>query len=134
MGVASYNKKVRVSTDGKTWKDVPTTSPSLDFGSDVIDDTDLANTTGFRSRVIGLHDWSVKCDSNYSADSEALAMIRNAKLSRSILYVQYLPTGEVAGGYQGKVVVESFNLAGEIGGLETVAITLQADGALGVAV
>ena len=60
-------------------------------------------------------------------------MVRAAKLNRTALYVQYLPDGTTANGYKGKVVVENFNLSGDIGGLETVAITLQGDGALGAA-
>lgn len=130
MGQAAYTKKVRVSTDGTNWEDVPATSPSLDLGGDVLDDTDLATNAGYRSRVLGLHDWSVNCDSNYKTGNAALAMIRSAKLNRSQLHVQYLPDGTVANGFQGQVVVENFNLSGEVGGLETAGITLQANGAL----
>jgi predicted secreted protein len=130
MAEAAYKKKVRVSTDGSTWVDVPTTSPSLDLTGEVLDTTKVGSDTGYRTRILGLNDWSVSCDSNYETGNAALAMIRNAKLSRSALQVQYLPDGTVANGFQGAVVVENFNLSGDMGSLETVSITLQANGAL----
>lgn len=136
MGQVAYKKKIRVSVDGETdWKTVPATSPSLDFTGDVLDQTDLKNINadGYRSRLLGLHDWSVNCDSMYTSGDDALVMIRAAKMGRSALFVQYLPDGDVAGGFQGPVVVESYNLSGDLGSLETVSITLQANGPLVVA-
>lgn len=130
MSTASYVKKVKVSVDEADWKEVPCTSPSMDLSGDVLDDTTLANNAGWRSRILGLHDWSVSCDSNYTAGNDALTLIRAAKINRSKLYVQYLPDGTTANGFQGEVVVENFNLSGETAGLETVGITLQANGAI----
>ena len=138
MGVASYIKEVRVATTltNPTWMKVPATAPALNSGADALDDT-VVGGDGFRSRILGLQDWSVQADSNYEDADPALVAIRDAWLNRSDLYVQYLPFGSAAGqvakGFQGKVVVESFNLSGDVGGLETVGITLQADGALAAA-
>ena len=129
---AGYIKKVRVSVDKSDWKDVPATSPSLNIGSTVLDDT-VVGGDGYKSRILGLHDWSVSCDSNYSTGNAALTLIRTASMNRSKLYVQYLPDGVTAGGFQGEVVVETFNLSSGVDDLETVAITLQADGALAAA-
>lgn len=132
-GTAAYAKKLKVSTNQSTWYDVATTSPSLDLAGEVLDDTDLASNAGFRSKVLGLHDWSVSGDANWAASNNALGAIRTAKLNRSALYIQYLPDGTVGNGFQGEVVVESFNMSGEVGGLETVSFTLQGKGALGAA-
>ena len=43
---------------------------------------------------------------------------------------RYLPTGSTTDGtgLQGGVVVENYGSSGEVGGLETVSISLQADG------
>ena len=145
MGTAAYTKEVRISIDdGTTWLEVPATSPSLELAGEVLDDTTLANQEGWRSRVLGLHDWSVSCDSNYDSDNAALTAIRQAKINRGIvgetydMKVQYLPVGsananDIAKGFEGYVVVENFNLTGDVGGLETVSITLQANGALATA-
>ncbi len=129
MGKAAYVKKVQVSSDnGDNWHDLPATSPSLDLGGDVIDDTDMEDNVGFHSRILGLNDWSVSADSNWSPDHTGLGLVRSAKLNRTPLKVAYLPNGTA--GYMGDVVVESFNQAGDIGGQETVSISLQADGPL----
>lgn len=131
MGQAAYKKKVEVSVDGSTdWKEVPATAPALSISGDVIDATNTANTTGYRSRILGLNDWSISCDSHYKQGNDALNLIRLAKINRTKLYARYLPDGVVANGFKGEVVVENFNLSGEVGGLEVVAITLQANGAL----
>lgn len=131
-GNAAYKKKVQVSTTGAdgTWKTIPATAPSLDIGGDVLDDTTIINA-GWRSRLLGLHDWSASVDSNWEPDNEALPLIRSAKLNRTPLFFQYLPDGVTVGlGLKGPVVVESFNHAGDVGDLETISISLQAAGAL----
>lgn len=144
MGQAAYNKKVRISADdGVTWLDLPATSPSLEIGGDILDDTDLATNNGYRTRCYGLHDWSSSADSNYKAPTgtpatdaasgaSALLACRNAKLNRAALLYRYLPTGSDTDGtgLEGSVLVETFGQSGEVGGLETVAISLQANGPL----
>ena len=139
MSTAAYAKKVQVSANGNdNWLDVPATSPSLELSSEVLDNTDLATNAGYRTRILGLHDWSISCDSNFTSGNAALTLIRNALTTRSVLHARYLPKGAadnaaIALGFKGPVVVENFNLTGEVGGLETVAITLQANGALAAA-
>lgn len=134
MAQAAYAKKVKVGTSGTgPWTDVPVTTATLNQGGDVLDDTDLATNAGFRSRILGLHDWSVSMTANWDGSDSVLSTIRDAWLNRTALYVQYLPDGQVANGFQGAVVVENFNLSGDVGGLETVDISLQADGALSAA-
>ena len=144
MSKAAYQKKVRVSADdGVTWLNLPATSPSIEIGGDVLDDTDLATNAGYRSRCYGLHDWSASADSNYktptgtaatdaASGAAGLIAVRNAKLNRTELLFQYLPTGSDADGtgLQGKVLVETFSQSGEVGGLETNSISLQANGPL----
>ena len=139
MSTAAYSKKVQVSANGTSdWLDVPATSPSLEMSSEVLDDTDLATNVGYRTRVLGLHDWSISCDSNYTSGNAGLTLIRNAFMNRTALYARYLPNGAadnaaIALGFKGAVVVENFNLSGETAGLETAAITLQGNGALAAA-
>jgi len=129
MTQVAYHKKVKVSTDQTTWHDLPATSPSLELNADVLDDTNLGTTaTGYRSHVTGLLQWSISCDSIYSNGNTALTMVKDAFINRTDLYAQYLPNG--TNGHQGKVSVESFSLSGDVGGLETVSITLQSNSAL----
>jgi predicted secreted protein len=129
MGQAAYEKKIKVSADnGATWEELPATSPSLELAGDVLDDTDLKNNAGFRKRILGLSDFSCSADSNWSAGDAGLAIVRNAKLNRTTIKVAYLPDG--VDGFMGNVVVETYNMAGEVGGLETVSISLQGNGPL----
>lgn len=146
MSQAAYSKKVLVSADaGVTWLKLPATSPSLEIGGDVLDDTDLATNAGYRSRCYGLNDWSASADSNFKAPTgdagadaasgaAGLAACLAAKLERTTLLFRYLPTGNLDGtGLQGEVLVETYGGSGDVGSLETVAISLQANGALTVA-
>jgi len=142
-GQAAYIKKLEVSSDlGVTWKKLPATSPSIEIGGDVLDDTEMATNAGYRSRVHGLSDFSVSADSIFkplvgdgAADATSgaagLDIIKTAKLSRTSILMRYLPTGVVdSNGLQGTVIVETFSHSGDVGGLETVSISLQCNGAL----
>ena len=133
MSQASYEKRVEVSDDGgATWHLLPHTSCSLDFSGDTLDDTSGGNA-GYRSRVLGLHDWSVSGEFLWTAANDGLTAARDAKLNRTDLKIRYLPDGTTPNGFQGDVVVESYNQSGDISSLETVSITFQAAGALAAA-
>ncbi len=143
-GQAAYVKKIEVSADGgTTWKKLPATSPSLEIGGDVLDDTEMATNAGYRSRIHGLSDFSISADSIFkplvggdgTADTASgaagFAIIKTAKLNRTTIKARYLPTGSVdANGLQGNVIVETFSHSGDVGGLETVSISLVGNGAL----
>lgn len=136
MATAAYAKKVQVAAVGaSTWTDVPCTSPSLEVSGEVLETTDLATNAGYRTRILGLTDWSISCDSNYTTADAALKLIRDALTNRTPIQVRYLPKGTtaLAEGFVGQCVVESYNLTGEVGGLETASISLQGNGALAAA-
>jgi predicted secreted protein len=142
--IAAYKKKVQVSADaGITFYDLPATSPSLEIAGDVIDDTDLASNEGYRTSCQGLNDWSSSADSNFkpltgnvpndtASGAKGLSLVLNAKVTRGQLVYRYLPTGvdDDGTGLQGIVIVETFSFAGEIGGLETISISLKPAGPL----
>lgn len=142
-GQAAYIKKLEVSPDaGTTWYKLPATSPSLEIGGDVLDDTEMATNAGYRSRVHGLSDFSVSADSIFkpltgvaltdaASGAKGFDVIKTAKLTRATIMMRYLPTGTVdANGLKGNVIVETFGHSGDVGGLETVSISLQGNGAL----
>ncbi len=128
MAVASYTKVVSVKTTGSTlYLPLTGTNASLNHAGDVLDDTDFTST-GSRSRILGLRDWSLSVSANYGSTLAALNAIRSAWATRILLDVRYLPNG--TNGFEGQIRVESYNLAGDVGGLETVDVSLQATGAL----
>lgn len=130
MGTAAYKKKVNVGPDGAVWNVAPATSASLNNGQTALDDTDMT-TTGTRSRLMGIKDWSVSLTLNWSPGDAAFTAVKTAFDNRTDLHVQYLPDGQVVNGFQGTGLVESFNLSGGMDDLETVEVTIQANGALG---
>lgn len=130
MSVPGYQKSVKIknSTEGSSlFVELPATSANLNLAGDVLDDTDLTST-GFRSRILGLRDWSISAPSNFAPANTAWAKVRNAWLNRTLLTVQYLPDG--TNGYQGTAWVETFSHSGDVGGLETVDISLVAESQL----
>lgn len=149
MGIAAYKKKVFVSSvapvagSRANWEEIPEMSSSLDLAGDVLDDTTtkVSGSGGFRSRTLGLRDWSVNFEGliEEGTPTGALDAIRSAWMNRTRLWVQYLPNATdstnptLDGGYQGEVKVETFSQNGDQGGLEQVSGTLQADGAIAVA-
>ncbi len=130
MSVAAFIKKINVSTDQATWLPLVATTGSLDFSTNVLNDTELATNVGFNSKCYGLHDWSVSADNIAVIGNAALALVRNALLNRTTLFVQYLPDGDEANGFEGEVIVENFNQSGGVDDLETISMTLQGTGAL----
>jgi hypothetical protein len=142
-GQAAYIKKLEVSADnGVNWYKLPATSPSLEIGGDILDDTEMATNAGYRSRIHGLSDFSMSADSIFkpltgvaltdaASGAKGFDIIKTAKLTRASVLMRYLPTGVVdANGLKGKVVVETFSHSGDVGGLETVSISFQGNGAL----
>lgn len=129
MGIAAYVKKVKVGAN-----DLPVKSASMSHGGDLLDDTEMATNAGYRSRLYGLRDVSIQCEAVYDASDTALTAVRNGWLNRAVLnaggsgQVSYLPDG--TNGFKGDFVVESFDLSGDVDGLEMVSFTLQGVSAL----
>ena len=123
MGQAAYEKVVNINTT-----EAPANSASLDAGGDLLDDTTFANNAGYRSRIYGLRDWSISLTLEHEPSNTAFTDLKDAWLNRSTVDVEYLPDGTA--GLSGTGVVESFNYSGDVGGKETVEVTIQGDGAL----
>jgi predicted secreted protein len=122
MSIAAYTKSINVKTTGSTvWLECPANNATLTLNADVLDDTDMTST-GFRSRIIGLRDWSISIPSWYDDTNTALTTLRSAWLARTKLDVQYLANG--TSGFQGTCFVESFSLSGDVGSLEQADVSL----------
>lgn len=133
---AAADKKVKIkdlAQSGSSFLDVPAQTATLNHGGDALDDTNMATSPTFRSRVYGLRDWSVTITAFWDVASPVLIDIRDAWLNRTQLDVQYLPAGVVGTGFEGTVIVESINLSGAVDGLETAEISLQSVGAIAAA-
>jgi predicted secreted protein len=132
MSIPAYQKKIRVKSttaSSTSWVLVPGVSATLNHAGDVIDDTNFTST-GWRSRIRGLNDWSINLPSNYDPNDGSLAIIRNAWIQGTNIDVQYYPAGLSGGGFQGVAIVETFNLSGAVADLESVEVNLQSNGPL----
>lgn len=130
MSLAGYTKDVRIrlTTGASTaFVTLPATSATLTLAGDALDDTDITST-GFRSRIIGLLDWNISAPSNFESTNTAFVNVRTAFFNRQNVDIQYLPDGTL--GYEGTGWVETFSHSGDVGGLETVDITLVAESQL----
>lgn len=125
-GQVGYQKVVQVKTTGSTaYTDLPADSATLNLGRDLLEDTDFS-TTGWRSRVAGLKDYSLNAPMFYGSTNSGVNIIRSAVLSGANLDFRYLPNGTE--GFQGRVLCGNFSLSGDVGGLERVDVTLESDG------
>jgi len=125
---------IKVSTDGNTWHTVSgVNDASISRGGEVLDDTAFEEShDGFRSRLVGLRDWSVNASGDYDGtDTNGQGAILSAWENGTALHVQYLPNG--TNGVEGQCVVESFEQSGDVAGKEQMSFVLQADGALSAA-
>lgn len=128
MSQAAYEKKVQLkTTTGGGFSVLPGLSAEMALTGDVLDDTDF-NTTGIRSRLLGLREWTITVNMNFESTNAAFAIARNAWLNRTKLDIQYLPNGTV--GFQGQGFVETFSHSGDVGGLETVDLSIVSAGTL----
>lgn len=138
MSQAGYEKRVSMSTNDSphVMVNMPFTTATLNHGGDVLDDTNMRDisASGMRSRLLGLRDWSISGTMLYDTSLAVVSDLRDAWLNRTELFVNYLPDGTVPNGFGGPVVVETFNMNGEVGGLEQVEVSLLAAGDLGAAI
>jgi len=126
MSQNAYEKKVNIKTTGSsTYTELKGTSATLNLAGDMLDDTEFSST-GYRSRVRGLKDYSVSVSCNYTSTASWYSILRSAWINGTKLDLQYLPNGSK--GFAGRVIVETFTHAGDVGSLETVDVSLQAAG------
>lgn len=136
MSQAAYAKKIKVKDTSQStgFVDTEANTGSMDHAGDVLDDTQIALSHVYRTRLYGLRDWSVSFTMELNQGSNtAFDILRQAWLNQRDIDVQYLPDGTVGNGFEGTTVVESFNLSGDVGGKEQVDVTLQGDGQLSAA-
>lgn len=65
MAIAAYTKKLKLSDDNATWKELSAESVSRDTNNSLQENTDLKNNKGFKSRLYGLRDFSLSVEGNF---------------------------------------------------------------------
>ena len=123
-GQVGYQKSIFIRTTAETTSSnvaLKANTSSLTLGAELLDDTDFTST-GWRSRAQGLRDWSVTATVFWGSTDAGVAKLRSAFLNATKLVVRYLPDGTA--GYQGTAYVENFTNSGDVGGLETIDVSL----------
>lgn len=126
MSQVGYQKTISVKTTaGSSYFAIEGINGSMNLARDVLDDTDFTST-GWRSKAVGLKDYTTTISANYNVSNTAFTDLRTAFLDGTSLDFKYLPNGTA--GFAGRVVVATFSLSGDVGGLESVDVTLESDG------
>lgn len=126
MSNADFQKKVNIKPAGSgTFAAVTATNATLNFGAETLDDTDFTNT-GYRSRVLGLKDYSINMTVNYDVANTEVVLLRTSILTGVGIDFQYLPNGTA--GFAGTGFIETLTHSGDVAGLETMDVTIQSDG------
>lgn len=124
MALAGYNKSLGIKTTGSTsaYQQIPGTTATFNIGADLLDITDFTST-GWRARIAGLKDYSITGDAIYDTSITAVNTLFTAFLNGTALKFQYLPNG--THGFGGEVLVQNFNMTGDVTTIEKFSFTLQ---------
>ena len=126
MSQAAFEKAVQIKTTGSTaWLDIPGNAATLNLSRELLDDT-VFNSTGWRSRTLGIREYGLSVTAFWDPASAAFTAMQNAFLLATKLDFRYLPDG--SNGFQGRAFVETFTHSGDVGALETVEINLASEG------
>lgn len=108
------------------WRELPANEATLNFNTDILDDTILGDD--MRSRLPGLIEWDVSMTVLYDQEDEIVGDLRDAFVDRNEVNIRYLPNGE--SGWEGPTVIETFDLSGGVDDLETIDVNLLSAGEL----
>lgn len=76
MAEASYEKKIQISVDdGSNWLSLPTTDATLNNAGEALDTTEMETNSGYRTRILGLLDWSITGSAIFSDAHTALTAL-----------------------------------------------------------
>lgn len=128
MAMKGKSLGIKVSTADDTYNTVADLNEgSMSADGDNQDITTLSDA--YINRVQGLKDVSYSLSGFYKPDdTNGQAVIRDAWINGSDLYVQYLPDG--SNGFKQKVVVSSFEVSASVDGMVEVSIELEGADAL----
>lgn len=111
MALAGH--EVTINIDGNEIDGIKSFSVSNE--NDMLDETDFADTSGFRKRFQGLQDGNISLSGDYERTDTAQAALRTAKANGTTVTVQLLYDG--TNGDSVVCHVENFSINAEVGSL-----------------
>ena len=130
MAIAAHPAVVDVSTDDITYNEVDGINDfSFDPGVDILDTTDFKDTSGAKTKIVGLQDTSVEISGDYEdADTNGQNIIRTGFLNGTSVYIGFKYDG--TDGYKVQCLVESFSITGSVDGKVEWSASLTSIGAV----
>lgn len=91
MAYAAHASKVEISPDGITWTEVDgINDASFEVSRDILETTDFKDTSGAKTRIVGLQDTSISIKGDYEdTDTNGQNIIRSSFLAGTSLYVGF---------------------------------------------
>lgn len=130
MAQAAHTKVVSIcTTSGGTYAEIDGLSDaSLQRAIDMLDTTDLKDTTGERTRIPGLGDASLELSGDYEpSDTNGQTVLRTAAFDKSAVFLKFLSDG--TNGKMAQYYVESYDESGAVDGKVAFKASLKKTGA-----
>lgn len=104
---------------------------NIDWGpaANLLETTDFADTTGARTRILGLKDLQVTVSGQYEAADTGQARLRTNWASGASVFVRFLPNGTA--GFKCEMKVQDFKITASFDGVVEFSATLQGTGSIG---
>lgn len=116
MPFAAHITKVEISPDNITYTEVDgINDASFETSRDVLETTDFKDTSGAKTRIVGLQECSVSMSGDYEdTDTNGQNIIRSFFLAGTSLYVGFKFDG--VDGYKSQFLVSSFSITPTVDG------------------
>ena len=112
MALAAHPITFSVSADDSSYSEVDgINSASFEELRDVLETTDFMDTSGARTRILGLLDVPIECSGDYESADTGQALIRTSLGSGATIYCRFLWNGSA--GHKVACKAKSFKIDGE---------------------
>lgn len=116
MAFAAHASKIEVSTDGSTWYEVDgINDASFEVTRDILDTTDFKDTSGAKTRIMGLQDTKISMSGDYEdTDTNGQNTIRSRFLAGTSIHIGFKLDG--TDGYKVETYCSKFSTKASVDG------------------
>lgn len=124
MTLAAHPMTISASADDVTYNEIDGLN-DFSFGPnrDSLETTDFADTSGAKTRLLGLKDGTIQLSGDYESADTGQSRLTTLWASGATCYIKVLWNGST--GHKVPCVVESFEIRGSVGGKVEFSATLQ---------
>lgn len=130
MAFAAHISKVEYSADNITFNEIDgIKDASFEVSRDVLDTTDFKDSSGARTRIVGLQDTSISISGDYEdTDTNGQVALRSAFIAGTSFYIGFKFDG--TDGYKVQCYCSSFSITPTVDGLVEFEAELVSTGAV----